>query len=185
MVENLPPQTPNQPEKPFALRAVVFTAAFLLFILGLVPSLFHVVGEVIFSDATFWGEARIFWRSFGALIGHSIFIIGLASYLFCSGWLIAVGRGPHVEFDPPKVFVATGPYRWVRNPVVITLLVTALGEAIALNSIGIFILVLVGMPLAHMQVTKIEEPNLRERFGQSYIDYCSRVNRWLPSRPRD
>ena len=101
----------------------------------------------------------------------------------CSTWLIFYGRGPHVEFDPPKVFVATGPYRWVRNPVVITLLTAVLGEAIFSGSIGIFALLAVGLPLAHYQVTRIEEPRLRGRFGQSYLDYCGSVPRWIPRFP--
>ncbi len=39
--------------------------------------------------------------------------------------------------------------------------------------------------MRYAQVTKLEEPLLRERFGQSYIDYCNTVNRWLPKPPRD
>lgn len=183
MVESTPP-TPT-PEKPFALRAVVFTAGFLLFILGLVPSIFYVLGELPQNDLGFWVNARIFWTSLRTVFGVTVFAMGFGAYLFCSAWLIGIGRGPHVEFDPPKVFVSEGPYRWVRNPVVITLLTTVLGLAIYLNSIGILILVILGMPLAHYQVTKIEEPRLRDRFGDSYIDYCRRVNRWLPKRPAD
>lgn len=179
-----PPPTPLS-EKPFAMKAAVFTAGFLLFILGVVPSVFYIVGEIPFSDFGFWANAKIFWHSLRTLTGITVFAIGLSAYLFCSAWLIGIGRGPHVEFDPPKVFVASGPYRWVRNPVVITLLVTVLGQAIFLNSIGILILVILGIPLAQYQVTKIEEPNLRERFGESYVEYCKRVNRWLPKRPQD
>jgi protein-S-isoprenylcysteine O-methyltransferase Ste14 len=29
-----------------------------------------------------------------------------------------------------------------------------------------------------------EEPTLREKFGDSYTDYCKRVNRWLPRPPK-
>ncbi len=184
MVDTPETQTPP-PEKPFAMKAALYTAAFLLFILGLLPSLFHVLGELPFGKTTFWQEAANFWRSLRTLFGGAVFAIGLAAYLFCSGWLIAIGKGPHVEFDPPKVFVASGPYRWVRNPVVITLLMTVLGEAIYLNSLGILVLLLLGLPLAHYQVTKVEEPLLKKRFGQSYIDYCVRVNRWLPRPPQD
>jgi protein-S-isoprenylcysteine O-methyltransferase Ste14 len=25
-----------------------------------------------------------------------------------------------------------------------------------------------------------EEPTMRKRFGQQYVEYCSRVHRWLP-----
>ena len=29
----------------------------------------------------------------------------------------------------------------------------------------------------------IEEKGLRQRFGESYEDYCSKVPRWIPKRP--
>lgn len=168
---------------PFALRGALYTIGFLVFILGIVPSAFHLA-----ADGTLFGNdaaegIRRFWEAFRRLVGLAVFSIGLAAYLGCAAWLMYFGRGPHVEFDPPKVFVASGPYRWVRNPVVLTLMVTVLGEAIYFGSLGIFLLLLIGMPLAHLQVTKIEEPRLRTRFGDSYRDYCGRVPRWLPRPP--
>ena len=72
----------------------------------------------------------------------------------------------------------------MRNPVVITLILAVVGATIYLNLFGIAALVLVGMGFAHYQVTRIEEPRLRERFGQSYVDYCQQVPRWLPRPPR-
>lgn len=205
-------------ERPFALRSTIYTIGFLIFILGVVPSIFHIAGEwalrLVFDaggafDARAAGfqpvsgaaglqpaaspapaspvlsDIRSFWSAFRILVGAGIFAIGLAAYSACSAWLIYYGRGPHVEFDPPKHFVATGPYRWVRNPVVITLLITVLGEALFLGSLGIFVLLAVGMPIAHMQVTRLEEPLLRTRFGESYTNYCARVSRWRPHPPAD
>jgi protein-S-isoprenylcysteine O-methyltransferase Ste14 len=158
---------------------------FLLGILGVIPSIFYVCGEWASGSRGFWLIAGRFWAGFRVLVGAALFAIGLAAYSYCSAWLIFFGKGPHVEFDPPKVFVASGPYRWVRNPVVITLLVTVLGEAIWFGSISILVLLAVGLPLAHYQVTRIEEPRLKARFGASYEEYCRRVNRWTPSFPRD
>ncbi|MCB9853956.1 MAG: isoprenylcysteine carboxylmethyltransferase family protein [Phycisphaerales bacterium] len=185
------PQTqPNAPEKPFGVKATVFTIVFLILILGVIPSLFF-IPEFWTSNSglsawkQFWRLAGVFWAQFRFLVGVSIFAAGLIGYIACSVWLIFYGRGPHVEFDPPKVFVATGPYRWVRNPVVLTLLVTVFGEALVLASWGIFILVLLGIGFAHWQVTKMEEPRLRERFGESYEDFCRRVPRWIPRPPSD
>ena len=183
---NPPEASTTSTESPFALRATLFTAGFLLLILGVVPSLFHLVGEWLSDEwVGFGAEARAFWQSLRVLTGMAVFAAGFVAYLACSAWLIFHGRGPHVEFDPPKVFVANGPYRWVRNPVVITLLVTVLGEAIFLGSWGIFALVALGLPLAHYQVTRVEEPRLEKRFGESYVDYCRRVPRWMPRPPRD
>ena len=67
----------------------------------------------------------------------------------------------------------------MRNPVAACMLVTWVGEAIYVASPGIFCLFLLGLPLAQYQVTRIEEPRLRKRFGAAYIEYCRRVPRWL------
>ncbi|HPF40592.1 MAG TPA: isoprenylcysteine carboxylmethyltransferase family protein [Phycisphaerae bacterium] len=185
------PQTKQEAtEKPFGIKATIFTIAFLILVLGVLPSLFY-IPEFWNSESSlgvwkqFWARAGQFWGAFRHLVGVSIFATGLVGYILCSVWLIFYGRGPHVEFDPPKVFVATGPYRWVRNPVVLTLLVTVLGEALVLGSWGIFILFLLGIGFGHWQVTTIEEPRLRNRFGESYEDFCRRVPRWIPRPPSD
>ncbi len=179
-----PPSAPPPGDKPFALRSTLYTIGFLLVILGVVPSVFHLVGDWSLTASSPRWIIRAYWSEFRRLVGLTIFALGLGSYLYCSIWLIFHGRGPHVEFDPPKVFVATGPYRWVRNPVVITLIATVLGEAVYLGSPGVFALVAIGLPIAHYQVTRIEEPRLRQRFGESYSEYCRTVPRWVPRPPR-
>lgn len=172
-------------EKPYALRATIYTIGFLAFILGLVPGIFHLIGQWSLHKFFNGFDFDYLWPEGRRLVGISLFFGGLLAYVFCSVWLIVGGRGPHVEFDPPKVFVASGPYRWVRNPVVITLMLVVVGEAIYFASIGIVLLVLIGLPLAHYQVTRIEEPRLKARFGESYEQYLQRVPRWLPHRPLD
>jgi protein-S-isoprenylcysteine O-methyltransferase Ste14 len=162
-------------------KMVAYTVSFLAFILGGVPYVFHLLGGMLYPDAV-----RA-WFAPGAVhhvLGAAIFSTGLAGYLTCSLWLVIVGRGPFVEFDPPTQFVATGPYRWTRNPIAALLIVTVLGEAVYFGSPGILTLVLIGPVLAHLQVTRIEEPRLRARFGEPYEDYCRRVPRWMPRRPQ-
>ena len=170
-------------EEPFALRATLFTILFLVFILGIVPSLFYLAGEWWTTSQSAGTILARFWQHLRMLAGMFLFSIGLAAYLFCSFWLIFFGRGPHVEFDPPRLFVATGPYRWVRNPVVISLLVTMTGQAIFFASVGLVILVGLLALGIHYQVTRVEEPRLRLRFGQSYEEYSKQVPRWLPHPP--
>lgn len=174
-----------KPLSPAALaaRMVVYAISFLVFILMLVPAGFHFGFQAL-------GLQPLGPRLFGVLgvagppLGVAVFAFGIVAYFVCSLWLVIVGKGPFVEFDPPREFVATGPYRWMRNPVAAALIVTGLGEAIFFQSFGILVFVLIGLPLAHLQVTRIEEPRLRQRFGASYENYLRTVNRWLPRPPR-
>lgn len=117
------------------------------------------------------------------LFGVALFAGFLALYVRSSYLLSSRGRGGYVEFDPPQEFVAEGPYRWCRNPVAACVVGMLLGEAVALSSTGVFLLFLLSMPLAHLQVVLLEEPLLRRRFGQAYEGYLARVPRWIPRRP--
>jgi len=80
------------------------------------PITLLLAGELPFHRIDFSIEVRTFWLSFMRLCGMAVFTGGFVAYALCSAWLIFHGRGPHVEFDPPKIFVASGPYRWCAIP---------------------------------------------------------------------
>ena len=159
-------------------RQVVYYVVFLSAVLIILPYLFdRWVGEALAP------RAQHAWLQPGTgqqVVGLFAWAAGFLGYTLCSIWLVAVGRGPFVEFDPPKHFVATGPYRLSRNPIVICLITAVAGEAIFFGSPGILLFVFLGLAFAWYQVTRIEEPRLRARFGASYADYCRRVPRWIP-----
>ncbi|MCZ6817535.1 MAG: isoprenylcysteine carboxylmethyltransferase family protein [Planctomycetota bacterium] len=174
----------SKPDRPrpawIAGKMVVYTVAFLALVLVGLPSLFNWIGDAIFSPRV---HEFLEPRSTQSWIGIAVFTVGIAGYFVSSLWLVIVGKGPFVEFDPPTRFVASGPYRWMRNPVAAMLLVTVLGEGLYFGSAGILALFLWGLHVAHLQVLSVEEPRLEKRFGQSYTDYCQRVPRWIPGKP--
>lgn len=161
-------------------KMVAYAISFLALVLLGLPYLFHHIGKVVFSD-----RVHEFLQAGTAQewIGAIVFAVGLGGYLISSCWLVIVGKGPFVEFDPPTEFVATGPYRWMRNPVAALLLVAVLGEALYCGSAGILALFLWGLHVAHLQVISVEEPRLEKRFGRDYVEYCQRVPRWIPKKP--
>lgn len=163
---------------PLAIRGVVYYFAFLAFILILLPWLANRAGG--FLPAAFHFD--IGWAK---IVGWVVFAVCLLLYTTASVTLMRWGRGAYVEFDPPKEFVAVGPFRWCRNPIAACVVGMVLGEALAFSSTGIALFFLIGLPLAHMQVVLVEEPLLEKRFGQTYRDYRARVPRWIPRWPRE
>ncbi len=161
---------------PLSVRTVVYYFSFLAFILILVPWLAHVLGRRFLP----WQFEIGWWRAGGWVVFGVCYLLYTVSSLV----LMRRGRGAYVEFDPPKEFVATGPFRWCRNPIAACVLGMILGEALAFSSTGILLLFLVGLPLAHLQVVLLEEPLLEKRFGQTYLDYQAWVPRWIPRLPR-
>jgi protein-S-isoprenylcysteine O-methyltransferase Ste14 len=56
------------------------------------------------------------------------------------------------------------------------------GQSLFFQSIGFLGFTFVWVLCLHVNVLVYEEPNLRRRFGDSYIRYTAAVNRWVPGR---
>ncbi len=158
---------------PLPVRMLAYAAAFLAVMLVALPWLAFRLDVAL---PTWRVEVGIPLRTLGWLI----FGVSLALYLYASYLLSARGRGAYVEFDPPAEFVASGPFRYARNPIAGSLVVCFLGLALAYSSTGIALLFLIAIPLAHLQVIWLEEPLLERRFGQAYRTYMRTTPRWLP-----
>ena len=80
---------------------------------------------------------------------------------------------------PVSAFVVTGPYRFTRNPMYVSLAALYLGVALFINSWWPVVLLPVVLIVIQRAVIAREERYLRERFPAEYPAYCSRVRRWL------
>ncbi len=115
--------------------------------------------------------------------GVALTVVGAAVGLSCVFLFATRGRGTPAPFDPPREFVATGPYRFVRNPMYIGGLLLLGGFGLMLRSPSVLLLALGAAVLVHYFVVIVEEPGLERRFGDSYRTYKRSVHRWLPRRP--
>jgi protein-S-isoprenylcysteine O-methyltransferase Ste14 len=114
----------------------------------------------------------------------AVIALGAALYLCCLWAFAVVGRGTPGPRDPPRRVIATGPYRWVRNPIYLAALLVVLGEAWLFLSLPLLVYT-AGMAIVfHLFVIGYEERTLRRRFGDAYADYRRTVPRWLPRPPR-
>jgi len=153
------------------LRALVYMTGF-VFVWGWLALQVRSIG---------WGWAL---PSDSRAVGTVLMIGGGLLVLSCVGWFVVVGRGTPAPFDPPRSFVPGGPYRWVRNPMYLGALLVLVGFGLWHASGSMVLLALPALALAHLFVVLYEEPTLRRRFGQPYVAYLARVNRWVPKPPR-
>jgi len=109
--------------------------------------------------------------------------IGVTIVLRCIWDFADSGRGTLAPIDPPKNLVVRGPYRYVRNPMYIGVLLVVLSEAWLFRSGALLVEAGIAFLIIHTFVLLYEEPHLRRQFGASYSTYCRSVNRWLPRRP--
>jgi hypothetical protein len=79
-----------------------------------------------------------------------------------------------------EALLADGPFRHTRNPLYLGTLLHTLGLALLMPPSGAIVAVALVWVL-QMRLALAEEPFLAARFGQSYLDYCRAVPRFLPS----
>jgi protein-S-isoprenylcysteine O-methyltransferase Ste14 len=77
--------------------------------------------------------------------------------------------------------VVRGLYRYVRNPMYLSVTTIVLGEAMLTRSSALAVYWVVWFACANLFVIGYEEPTLRQMFGRSYEDYTRRVGRWIPT----
>jgi protein-S-isoprenylcysteine O-methyltransferase Ste14 len=94
--------------------------------------------------------------------------------------LVTRGEGTPAPWDPPQRFVLAGPYRVVRNPMVLSAFAVLVGEAVLAESVAILFYLCLVTVVTRWYVVAVEEKELEVRFGDAYRVYKERVPRWVP-----
>jgi len=135
------------------------------------------------------------WRFFGLgrvqldfenpvhLLGLVCMALGAGLLAACVWEFAASGRGTLSPVDPPRELVVRGLYRYVRNPMYLSVTTIVLGELLLTGSRGLLIFWAIWFLAVNLFVIGYEEPTLRRRFGASYERYTREVGRWLPRIP--
>lgn len=116
---------------------------------------------------------------------HIIFSLPIFSLaLFLMGWSVLNfirAKGTPVPFNPPPQLVTTGPYAYVRNPMLTGVFALLFGFGVLLGSASLLV---VFTPLFIFinvwELKAIEEPELEKRLGEEYIEYRERTPMFFP-----
>ena len=114
------------------------------------------------------------WLSIPLWLGGSLIV------LWCFWAFTFRGGGTPVPMDPPKELVATGLYRYVRNPIYVGVLLIFLGHFLWFGYWKLLLYAVLSFIGVHAFVVLYEEPALKRRFGAAYEEYLKRVPRWIP-----
>jgi protein-S-isoprenylcysteine O-methyltransferase Ste14 len=125
-------------------------------------------------------DVRLNLQSPSQLLGFGC--IGLGAVLL--GWCIwefaRSGRGTLAPVDPPRELVVKGLYRYVRNPMYLSVTMIVLGEVLLTRSRPLLVYWAIWFAAVNLFVIGYEEPTLRQRFGAAYDRYRAQVGRWIP-----
>ncbi len=90
------------------------------------------------------------------------------------------GGGTPAPWDPISNLIVSGPYRYVRNPMLIGVIVILFSEALFFKSFPFFIFSCLFTLANIVYFPLLEEPALVKRFGDEYKIYLENVPRWMP-----
>lgn len=153
------------------LRSLLWTILFPGVVAGYVPWRYFGVGDV-----------RLDFQNAGHLLGVLLIAAGALLLAACIFEFARSGRGTLSPVDPPRHLVVRGLYRYVRNPMYLSVTTVILGETLLTRSAPLAAYWATWFALVNLFVIGFEEPTLRRQFGASYEAYTRQVGRWIPRR---
>jgi protein-S-isoprenylcysteine O-methyltransferase Ste14 len=118
------------------------------------------------------------WTSWLAVVTG---FLGLALVVSCVRLFAkSGGDGTPAPWDPVANLIITGPYRYVRNPMLSGVIIILFSEALVFWSLAFFIYTTLFVLLNMAYFPLVEEPGLIKRYGAAYKIYMNNVPRWIP-----
>lgn len=105
---------------------------------------------------------------------------GYLQYRLAGRYRLRLGGGGPGMDNPPERLVTSGPFALCRNPMYLGHLIFLAGLALSLHSWAAAALALATAGWFQFRVRR-DERRLAERFGEPYLQYRSRVKRWVPA----
>jgi protein-S-isoprenylcysteine O-methyltransferase Ste14 len=119
-------------------------------------------------------------RPMTLLLGVACAVIGALLFGSSLARFFTEGEGTLAPWDPTRQLVVSGPYRYVRNPMISGVVFILLAEAMLLDSRLHFSWAVTFAAINVVYIPLLEEPGLRARFGAAYDNYCRHVPRLVP-----
>ncbi len=111
-------------------------------------------------------------------VGFAVLVLGLGVYIagrFTLGKLYS----ENVRFGPGHRLVTAGPYRYIRHPMYLGVLLEVLSAPIILSSLYGLVVMLLTIPLIFHRIG-IEEKALVSMFGDDYRAYSRKTKKLIP-----
>jgi protein-S-isoprenylcysteine O-methyltransferase Ste14 len=119
------------------------------------------------------------------IAGLILVVFGAVELIQAFVRFVAEGRGTPAPVAPTERLVIGGLYRYVRNPMYLSVVATITGQALVLDRPGLLAYAAAVWLVVAAFVYLYEEPTLSRQFGAQYDAYRRSVPAWWPRiRPR-
>lgn len=133
----------------------------------------HQGGRYRWAFGSNWGPAKLFDG-----VGKGMAAVGVVALVLAYGAMARYGT----TIDPRRQttrIITTGIYQFSRNPIYLGWFFALLGVGVMNMSVYQMLVSVAMVALLHWAVVLPEEKYLEEKFGDEYLQYKDRVNRWL------
>lgn len=166
----------SRKEHSLAARALATMLGATLFIV--------VIPAFIWWASRIFGRARMLTPELSRISALLCFIIGVPWVVAAVAWQLVYGKGTPVPAVPTRNFLQNGPYRYVRNPMMMGFFIYILGWALLINLSGALAAAALVASALLAWIKFIEEPELERRFKEAYLEYKRETPFFVPCAPR-
>ncbi len=139
-------------------------------VIVIIPSLI-----LTFSNYTYTKPNILYW-----IIGILLLIFGVSLFIWTIVLFNNLGKGTLAPWNPPKALITCGPYSYIRNPMIVGIMLILTAEYFLSNSMHIIWWIIIFFTANNIYFYLFEEKQLEKNFGKDYIQYKNNVPRWLP-----
>src|SRR5215472_15335623 len=147
-------------------------------------SLFFVVAPCLAAGGIPWWithwQFRPEFLPFTRVIGIILILAGIPGVVDSFARFALQGLGTPAPVAPPQNLVVTGLYRYVRNPIYVSVVVVIFGQALLFGDARLLWYGALLWLFFHLVVVMYEEPTLKQTFGTEYESFRTNVPRWIP-----
>jgi protein-S-isoprenylcysteine O-methyltransferase Ste14 len=111
-------------------------------------------------------------------LGWVLIVAGVGLALWAERLFSRAGTGVR-PFTTSTAVVASGPYRFTRNPMYLGMMLVLLGGFVLAGSIGGVLVIPVFFWWIHTRFVLPEEDHMEAALGDDYLAFKRRVRRWL------
>jgi protein-S-isoprenylcysteine O-methyltransferase Ste14 len=123
-------------------------------------------------------HAKFLSRAWAISVGP-IFVAASFGLFFWAAYAMRHGGASIPTNEPTNSLVVSGPFRFSRNPIYLSMVSLLLGLGIWINSLWFIVLAIFAVVLLNWGVILREEGYMKRKFGEDYLVYKGRVRRWF------
>ncbi len=107
-------------------------------------------------------------------------ILTISGAIAAAAIIVMMKNKTAINYNKPTTkFILKGPFRFTRNPLYLSLLLSMAAIAVIANSLWYFIFLIVMFLAFNFGIVACEERYLTNNFGDEYIQYKNKVRRWI------